>query len=228
MESMGQGWISIVSDPFLNFWSRVIATLPSIVGALILLLIGFMVGRALRSAAEKVLSIIKLDEYTAKVGLSEILSRLGFGRSPTYIIGFLVYWLIVLVFIVSASNVVNLTVVSELLENFVLFIPKLIASILIIFGGLVLGHFMLEVVTNAATSNNIKGGAVLGKLANVVVIVFSGLMALQHLGIETQLLTSSFQIVLGTIGLALALAFGLGGKEVAADIVRDFLRGKKN
>ena len=138
---LGQEWLKIVSDPFLTFWSRVVATLPAVVGALILLLFGFMLGRGLRKTAEKLLAVIRLDEHTEKFGFNEILSRVGFGRSPSYIIGFLVYWLIVLVFIVSASNVLQLTVVSELLENLVLFIHKLIASMLILLGGLVFGHF---------------------------------------------------------------------------------------
>ncbi len=225
---LGQEWLKIVSDPFLTFWSRVVATLPAVVGALILLLIGFMLGRGLRKTAEKLLAVIRLDEHTEKFGFNEILSRVGFGRSPSYIIGFLVYWLIVLVFIVSASNVLQLTVVSELLENFVLFIPKLIASMLILFGGLVFGHFAAQIVTNAAASNNIRGEAVLGKIASLIVIIFSSLMALQHLGIDTQLLASSFQIILGAIGLALAIAFGMGGRDVASDILKNFLKAKRN
>ncbi|MBI4370516.1 MAG: hypothetical protein HY547_09850 [Elusimicrobia bacterium] len=221
-------WLELISDPFLNFWTRVVATLPSVVGALILLLIGFMLGRGLRAAVEKAMGLVHLDQYTEKIGFNEIISRVGFGRSPSYVIGFLVYWLVVLVFIVSASNVVELTVVSELLENFVLFIPKLIASILILFGGLVLGHFVNQVVGNAAISNNITGGIVLGKIANVVVVIFASLMALEQLGINTELLASSFQIILGTIGLAMAIAFGLGGKEVAAEILKDLVKTKKH
>ncbi|MBI4668198.1 MAG: hypothetical protein HY747_03275 [Elusimicrobia bacterium] len=225
---MQSEWLRVVSDPFLNFWSRVVATLPGIVGALLLLLIGFMLARGLRAVAEKLFRSIRLDEYTEKVGFNEILSRVGFGRSPGFVVGFLVYWLIVLVFIVSAANVVELTVVSELLENFVLFIPKLIASILILFGGLVLGHFVAQIVANAATSNNIRGGSALSQLANVVVIIFASLMALEQLGINTEILSSSFQIILGAICLALALAFGLGGRDMAADIIKDFFKSKRN
>ncbi|MBI2069278.1 MAG: hypothetical protein HYT79_01640 [Elusimicrobia bacterium] len=223
---MATEWLKIVSDPFLNFWSRVVATLPGVVAALILLLIGFMLGRALRATVERLLGMVRLDEYTDKVGFNEILARVGFGRSPSFVFGFLIYWLVVLVFIVSAANVVELTVVSELLEYFVLFIPKLIASILIVFGGLALGHFMAQIVSNAAVSNSIKGGQGLAKLANVVVIIFTALMALEHLGINTELLASSFQIILGTIGLAVAIAFGLGGRDAAADLLKDFLKKK--
>lgn len=224
---LGQEWVKIVSDPFLNFWSRVVATLPAVIGALILLLIGFMLGRGLRAAAQRLLGVMRLDDYTEKFGFNEILSRVGFGRSPSFIIGFLVYWLIVLVFIVSASNVLQLTVVSELLENFVLFIPKLIASILILFGGLVFGHFVAQIVGNAAMTNNVRGGEMLGKIGSLIVIIFSCLMALQHLGIDTQLLGSSFQIILGAVGLAAAIAFGMGGRDVAADIIKNFLKANK-
>ena len=224
---MEQEWLRIISDPFLHFWSRLVAVLPAIVAALLLLLVGFILARVARALVEKFLGVIKLDEHTGKIGFNEVLSRVGCGESPSYVMGFLIYWLIVLVFLVSASNVVQLTVVSELLEIFVLFIPKLIASMVILFAGLVLGHLAFQMVSSAAAANSIEGAKILGRVSNIVVVVFASIMAIEHLGIDTQILSSSLQIILGTIGLAVALAFGLGGRDVAADVIRDFLKNKK-
>ena len=105
--------------------------------------------------------MIHLDRHTETIKLNELLARLGFGQSPSFVIGFLVYWLIILVFLVSAANAVQLTVVSELLQRFVLFVPKLIGAVLVVAGGLLLGHFSGEIVRNAATANKLDGAVAL-------------------------------------------------------------------
>jgi small-conductance mechanosensitive channel len=152
-----------------------------------------------------------------------LLARLGFGQSPAFVVGFLVYWLIILVFLVSAANAVQLTVVSQLLERFVLFVPKLIGAVVVVASGLLLGHFFGEVVLNAATANKLDSAVAFSKTVRDVVVVFAGVMALEQIGIDTSIITSSIQIILGTIGLGVAIAFGVGGKDVAAEIIKNFI-----
>jgi len=162
-----------------------------------------------------------LDEYTEMIKVNELTTRLGFGKSPSYVVGFLAYWLIILLFLVSAANAVQLTVVSQLLERFVLFVPKLIGAVLVVAGGLLLGHFFGEIVLNAATANKLDGATALSKLVRVVVLVFTGIMALEQIDIDTTIITSSIQIIVAAIGLGCALAFGLGGRDAAADIIKN-------
>jgi hypothetical protein len=209
--------------PVQQLLSEILVKLPSILAALLLLLIGMVVGKLARTAAEKFFKFVHMDEYAERVKVNELLSRLGFGRSPAFVIGFLVYWLIILVFLVSAANAVQLTVVSQLLERFVLFIPKLIGAVLVVAAGLLFGHFSGEVVLNAATANKLDSAVAFSKTVRVVVVVFAGVMALEQIDIDTSIITSSIQIILGTIGLGLAIAFGIGGKDVAAEIIRNFI-----
>jgi len=219
-----EGFVTEILTPLQSLFTRVAVTMPSIIAAIVLLLIGALVSRALRALVERILRLGKIDEYSEKIGLNEILARLGLGRSPVYVIGFLIYWLIMLAFLVSAANAVNLTVVSELLQRFALFIPKLIASVLVMSGGLLVGHFLGEVVNNALVENKIKGAALLAKITKMVVVIFSVIIALEQLGIATTILTTSIQIVLGTLGLAFAIAFGLGGRDVAGELLRNLLK----
>jgi hypothetical protein len=121
---MSQDWISLLMGPVQQLLSEILVKLPAVLAALLLLLIGMVVGKIARTAAEKFFKFLHMDEYAEKVKINELLSRLGFGHSPAFVIGFLVYWLIILVFLVSAANAVQLTVVSQLLERFVLFVPK--------------------------------------------------------------------------------------------------------
>jgi len=87
---------------------------------------------------------------------------------------------------------------------------------------MLIGRFLGEIVQNAATANRIQGAVGLSKVVKFVVVAFSAVMALEQIGIDTTIMTSSVQIILATLGLALAIAFGLGGRDVAADIIRNF------
>ncbi len=205
-------------------WNKV----PAVLTALILLLMGSFIGRWLRFAVEKALNLTKLDNYSDKVGFSDVLRKLGVGQSPVNILGFLIYWLVFLAFLLSAANVVELTVVSEFLEQIVLFMPKLIASILIMGGGLFLGHFLSEITGNAAKANEVAGAEPLAKATQIIVVVFAAIMALERLGIDTAILSQAVQIVLASAGFGLALAFGvsfgLAGKEAAGNWLQRFIK----
>lgn len=219
---MLQEWLTLMTGPIQPLLVGTLSKLSAVLTALLLLLVGMVVARGVRAGIEKFLTFLHLDEYTEKIKLNELFARLGFGRSPAFILGFLVYWLIVLVFLVSAADVVQLTVVSELLQKFVLFVPRLIGAVLVLAGGLLLGHFSGEIVLNAATANKIRGAMALSKVAQFVVIVFAAIMALDQIGIDTTILTSSIQIILAAVGLGFAIAFGLGGRDVAAEMIRSF------
>jgi small-conductance mechanosensitive channel len=108
----------------------------------------------------------------------------------------------------------------------VLFIPKIIGAVLVLAGGLLVGHFLSEIVQNAAAANEIRGGVALSKIARLVVMVFATIMALEQIGLDTAIVASSVQIIMGTIGLGLAIAFGLGGRDAAAEIVKNFTRSR--
>ncbi len=223
---MPQEWLTVMIGPFQQLLGTILGMAPAIAAAILLLLAGMVVARVVRAAFDRFFALIHADQYTEKIKLNELLARLGFGRSPAFVIGFLIYWLIILVFLVSAANAVQLTVVSELLQRFVLFVPKLIGAVLVVAGGLLLGHFSGEIVQNAATANKLDGAVALSKIARFTVLVFASIMALEQVGIDTSIITSSVQIILAAIGLGLALAFGLGGRDVAAEIVRNFVKSR--
>lgn len=224
---MPQDWLNLIVGSFQQVLSGILSKVPGVLVAILLLFVGMLVARGLRTAVEKLLKLVHVDEYTDKIKLNELLARLGFGRSPGYILAFLVYWLVILVFLLSAANAVELAAVSQLLERFVLFIPKLIGAVLVVAGGLLLGHFVGEIVRNAATANKLQGAVALSKAARFVVVIFSATMALEQIGIDTTIVTSSVQIVFATIGLGLAIAFGLGGKDAAAEVIKNLAEKRR-
>ncbi|MBI5883863.1 MAG: hypothetical protein HZB91_12260 [Elusimicrobia bacterium] len=214
-------------DPFLTTIHRMASYIPNLFAAFLLLLAGMFTARALRTLAEGVLSRARLDEHTSRVGINEVLTRLGMGKSPTYGICFLIYWFVLFIFIVSAANAVNMTAVSEMLERFLLFLPRILAGVLILFGGLLFARFLSEVVRSASEANSIPGGTQMAQAIHAAVLVFAGITSLEQLGIETRLISSAVQIILASAGLALALAFGMGGRDAAAEAIRDLLKRRQ-
>ncbi len=216
----------LFAQPFLDAYRRVAGGLASLAAAFLLLLLGMVAARLARAVVEAALGRIRLDELTCRAGLNELFARLGLGKSPTAVAAFAIHWFILVVFVVSAANALNMTVVSDLLERFAQFLPSLVAAVLILFGGLLFGRLMAQVLTNAAAANAIRGGGAVAAGAYVVVVGYSALAALEQIGARPALVVSAAQILLGSLGLALAVAFGLGAKDLAAEWLRACLRRK--
>ncbi|MCX5783837.1 MAG: hypothetical protein NTW04_05315 [Elusimicrobia bacterium] len=216
--------LQIFIKPCVEIWRKFIDVVPDIFVALIFLLAGLFLARAVRSLFERMFRRIKLDEWTSLIGVNETLARMGLGKSPSYAISFAMYWSMLLVFIVLAANAVNLTSLGGVIERFMFFVPRLVAAVVILFGGLLFGKFMQNVVSNSATVNNLKGGETLARAVNGIVIAFTALMALEQMGIAIALITSAIQIILASLGAAFALAFGLGAKDIAAEFLRNILK----
>jgi hypothetical protein len=216
-------------QPVASIWDKFSLYAPSLVAAFIFILFGLFIARVASSLLEQFLRKIKLDSYTSSVGVNELLIRFGFGKSFSHMLSFIVYWALLLVFFVTAADILSLHVISEILHTFILvFLPKMVAAIFIGFGGLLFARFMADVVLNAATANNLKGGGSLSKIVNFVIIVFTLLAAVEQLGIEMKVIRSGVNILFASMGLAFAIAVGLGAKDLAHDLIKEMFTENKN
>ena len=215
-------------QPIVNIWGKLSAYVPSLVAAFIFILFGLFIARVVSSVLEKFLRRIKLDDYTSSVGINELLIRFGFGKSFSRMVSFIVYWALLLVFFVTAADILSLTAISEILRRFVIeFLPKMTAAIFIGFGGLMLARFLGDVVMNSAVANNLKGGRSLSRIVNFVIIVFTVIAAIEQLGIKMKMIIGGLNILLASLGLAFAIAVGLGAKDIAHDILKGLLTETK-
>ncbi|OGS37663.1 MAG: hypothetical protein A2506_10305 [Elusimicrobia bacterium RIFOXYD12_FULL_66_9] len=224
---MSKDLARLFANPFLSAYDRVSGVIAPLAAAFLLLLIGMFTARAARALVEAAMSKARIDEFTSRAGLNELLARLGLGKSPSAVAAFIVHWFLLVVFIVSAANVLNMTAVTELLERFVMFLPSMVASVLILFGGLLFARLVSQVLLNAASANSVRGGNAVAAAAWVAVLVASAAAALEQLGVRPSLLVSAVQILLGSVGLALAIACGLGAKDVAADFIKDLVARRR-
>jgi hypothetical protein len=209
-------WNIEVVEPAKAIIERAIAFIPRLVGVIIVLLGGWIIAKIIERVVIRILILAQLDRASEKAGISRFLRRGEIKYTLSELIGILVYWLIVLAVIMAAANVLQLEVAATLLNQFIFFIPRVIASVFVLVLGIFFANLIGAIVRSTAINAGIGEGRMLGKIAQVILIAFAVITALYQLGIATGILLVTLQIVLGAIGLAIALAFGLGCKDMAA------------
>ena len=195
--------------------------------AVLILVIGLYVSRLVGSYTKKWLGKFKFDEKTSKLGVNELCVRFGLGKSPTYIIAFVLAWAVTFYSVVLAADVLHLTVLRDLFTRFLEFIPTLFVSVVILFAGLLFGKLLGNILENSTKANNLKGGSLIGRIVYGFVVFFFALMAVENLGIANVIITQAAIILLASLGLAFAIAIGLGAKPLAEEFLRGLFEKEK-
>jgi hypothetical protein len=209
-------WDNLVIAPVREMLIRVVGYLPMLVGALIILTVGWVVARTLRRLVRRALVVTHFDRLADKAGISQILSRGGLNTSANEVISTLVYWLVIVMVLVMVVNALGLPQASQVLESLFAYIPNVIAAVFVLVMGMFLANFVSGIVRTAAGNAFLPKPDMFAGVSRWAIIIFAGTISLRELGIGTLLVTTTFNIVLGGVCLALALAFGLGGKDTAA------------
>ena len=195
---------------------RAINFLPKLVGIILILLAGWIIAKIIQKIVTKLLKVAQLDRASEKAGIARFLRKGEIKPTLSELIGMVVYWLIILAAIMATANVLNLEVAAQMLNQFIAFVPKVVASVFVLVLGIFFANLLGAVVRSAAINAGISEGRSLGKITQVIVIIFAVVTSLYQLEIAKGILASAFTVILGAIGLALALAFGLGCKDIAA------------
>lgn len=203
-----------------SFWTKLASFVPQLLAALVLLFIGWILANLARTGVVKLLDILRFDSLAEKTGIEAFLKQGHLDISLSRIIANLVYWVIIFIVIVTVANSLGLHMVAELFNKIVLYIPNLIVAILVLVFGILIARFINRLVFAYLNNIGVQGALTISTLAEYAVIIFVIFVALEQLEIGTTLLTAAFQIGFGAVGLAFALAFGLGGREWAAGVIK--------
>lgn len=207
-----------------TFFQHMAAFLPSLIGAILILIIGWIIAKIFRAIIVKFLKLIRFNVVTEKARVDQFLADGGVKSTSIDIIGSLFYWLIMLIVILTAFNSLGLSAASELFNQVFLFIPNIIVAVLVLILGLFLANFISQALVTYLKNIEIDNAESIGKLTNYAIIVFVFSIALSQLDIGRELISNAFLIVFGALCLALALAFGLGGREWAAGVVNKYFK----
>jgi small-conductance mechanosensitive channel len=200
-------------QPLQDALSTFFSYLPQLVGAIIILIIGYIVARVLQGVVTRVLRSIGFEGWMERGGIKQFFDRSQTSETPASVLGKLVFWFVFIIAITMAADALGIPQVSAVLAQLIAYIPSIIAAILILLLAALLGNFLAGVVRGAT------GSDLLGSIARYAIIVYAVFAALTQLGVAVELTAPTFLIVLGAVALALAIAFGLGGREVARDVI---------
>jgi hypothetical protein len=198
--------------------SQLLAILPSVLFAAAILLAGYFLARLVERWTDSLLLRLNFNKMAEAGGLSEAMGRTGTRLDPIHAVGKLLFWLVMLVVILLASSALGLESINSMFGTMLSYIPTLVAAIVIVILGMIVGEFVRALVL--ASAGGMEGVPVLAKVAKGAVVTIAIFMAVQQLGIAEEIVTAAFTLILGAIGLAAGLAFGLGNRDLAGEITR--------
>jgi hypothetical protein len=221
-------WQVVLLEPARVVLAQIGQFLVSILLVLVILIVGWLISKIIKAVVTKGLRALKLDELSDRIQLDSLLEKGGITYSLSEMIGVIFYWLGLLVAFMVAINAVGLTIAADLLNKVVLYIPNVIAAVFILVLGMFMATLLRNIVQTAANNTGLSQGKLLSKIVEVIIVVFAAIVALEQLNIGIRITELTLSIILGTIGLAAALAFGLGCKEIAGRSVNDMIEKLKS
>jgi Mechanosensitive ion channel, conserved TM helix len=206
-------------EPARAFLQQIGAFLPKVLIAIVILILGWILAKALKFAVEKALRAINFHVVTEKAGVEDFLRRGGVETDTTGFLGLLFYWLAILAALMIAFNSLGLTYITDLVRQVVVFIPNVIVAILILTFGAYFSRFVATALTAYCKSIEVADAELLGQIAGYATMVFVVLIALDQVQVGGDIVRESFLIILAAVAFGLALAFGLAGRKRAANFL---------
>ncbi len=216
-------WADVLSQSFQNLFYGVVAFLPNLVVAIVIFIVGWLVGAGLGRIVAQLVNALRVDHALKATGLEQVLDRAGFKLSSGKFLGALVKWFFIIVFLVASLDVLHLSTVNLFISDVVLgYLPQVIVAVLILLVAAVLADAARRVVEGSARAATLHSAGFLGKVAQYAIWTFAFLVALQQLNVATAFVQTLFTGVVIAVSLAIGLAFGLGGQKAAERYIERF------
>ena len=194
--------------------------IPGLLGAAIVLFAGYLLAKLVQKGVARLLRRARLNDLMRKGGLSQAVDRPGSHLNPTRLVANVAFWFVMFTMMLVAANALGLDSLGQVFSELVGYIPSVIAAIVIVILGIVLGDFVGGLIM--ASTSALHGGPTLARAGKFGVVLLAVFMSLQELGVATNIVTTAFAIIFGALASALALSFGLGNRELAGEITREW------
>lgn len=213
------GWVEGLTDAVTSSLTQIVAFLPTVILAFMLLGLGYLLARLVSIVVTRLLQLMGFDRLLSRTAVQTLLERSGTKQKSSEILGMIGFWIIFLVFLIKASDTLQLTMVSDALTTIAYYIPKIGIAVLVLILGLIAANFVRELITMTCSSAGITHGTMVAQAVYVAVVLLIVVTAIDALGIDTDLLNNTIIILLaGLIGGA-ALSFGLGSRTAVANLI---------
>lgn len=225
MNNATNNWENLFFTPMRDLLSKIIAYIPVILSALLLLIIGMILAKLLGSIAKKIFEYTRIDKLAEKIGLKKEMELIGLHFSFSTLIGEAVKWFFIILTLITVVDVLHITQVTVFLTDIALYIPNVLAAVIILSLGLIAGRFLFKILKDILSSFNSEIAAnLVATIAKWAIYIFSILAALVQLKIAVNLIEILLTGIIALLALAGGLSFGLGGKDKAKEIIEDIGR----
>lgn len=219
-------WTTIGISSLIALGESIMTCLPKIIGALFMIILGWIIAKIVSFIVKKSLKMIGFNKLAEKVNLDEVLTRANLKTTPAQIVGKFVYWIIMLLFLVTASDTLGWSVVSESIGDLINYLPRLFSAIVIFILGFYIATFVRKGLKGILESLSVASSNIISGFAYYVILVIITLTALDQAGVDITILTSNVTIIVAGIVLAFAVSFGIGSKDVLSNILSSFYTRK--
>ncbi len=207
---------ALILGPVNATWDRLAVFLLKFLSVIVILLVGWVVAKIIRTVVVRALKLARLDTVSEKSGIANVLLKGDINQTLSEIIGTIVYWTMMLIVILMAVDVFKLDVAATLLNSVILYIPNVVAAMFILVLGIFFASVLATMVRTTAANSGVAQAKGLGRLTQVIIIIFTVIQALDQLQIGVTVLTMLVQATVGCLALGLAIAIGLGCKDIVA------------
>ncbi len=225
MEKMNE-WKDLTLESFKSMGNNIGTVVPNLLGALMILLGGWLITKLVLVILKKFLLLTKVDRFTEKVGAMDIFGNNEVKFKISAVILSFVKWIMLLGFMIVAADIMSWAIVSSEIGNLLRYLPKLFSAIVLFGIGLYIANFIKKTILGVFGSFQLAGARIIGTAVFYIIMVFMAVTALNQAGIDTTIITNNITIILGSVLLALSIGFGLGSKDVIADLLKTFYARK--
>lgn len=214
-----QTWAEVVTASLQTLWTGFIGFLPNLLGAIIVFIIGWIIAVLFGKLTTQVIKTLRIDSILEKMGFKKSLAKANLRLDSGKFLGELVRWFFIIVFLMAATDILRLSQVTDFLRQIILYIPQLIVAVLILLAAVLIANFLQKLVKASVEAAGLTSANFLAAMAKWAILIFAILAALLQLGIVPSLIQTLFTGLIAAFAIGIGLAFGLGGKDLAGQIL---------
>ena len=219
-------WKDLALESLGSMAQGIAEVLPNILGAILALAIGWLVTKVVVFLLKKILKLTRVEKLTEKINETDLFGKTDLKFNVVDVVVGFVKWILFLVFLIIAADIMNWKIVSVEIGNLLRYLPKLFSAIALFMIGLYIANFIKRAIAGLFESMDFSGSKIVSRLVFYIILVIITITALNQAGVDTTIITNNVTIILGAFLLALSIGFGLGSKIIITDLLRMFYARK--
>lgn len=215
-------WSELFFRSLTTFGQTLMSAMPSIIGAIVILLLGWLFAKLVSGAINRILKAVKFNKLAENVNVKDFLEKANIQLSPNVLISKFVYWLLILLVVITAADTLGWSAVSDEISKLLGYLPRLLAAIVFFIIGVYIATFVRDVIRGATKTLGISAGRVISAFVFYLLLILVTLTALGQAGVDTSIITSNLLLIIGSIMAAAAISYGFASRDVLSNILGSF------